>query len=243
MENMGDRRSSMRTVRSLDEIRERLIRRRDDIYETHARAQAARQTLVEPEIEPEEMAQKGSIVVTLDEVDERERREIDAIDQALEKMKSGKFGHCEVCGRPIARKRLEAIPWATFCTRHAGENVEPTATLTQAGLPLEAEGSEENDLAETILEELSQDGDVELEELNISFRGDVLHLQGFLPTEVQHRQVLDIVLEHVELEHVVDEIVVSQTPWTKDDLTHGGKAPEDMANELESVDTGEEEDE
>jgi RNA polymerase-binding protein DksA len=37
------------------------------------------------------------------------------IDDALRKVYGGEFGVCENCGRPIARARLEAMPYARLC--------------------------------------------------------------------------------------------------------------------------------
>jgi len=34
---------------------------------------------------------------------------------ALKRMESGKFGTCEACGKAIAHKRLEAMPYARKC--------------------------------------------------------------------------------------------------------------------------------
>jgi RNA polymerase-binding protein DksA len=39
------------------------------------------------------------------------------IDQALGKMRAGKYGLCERCGRPIDKARLEAFPEATLCLK------------------------------------------------------------------------------------------------------------------------------
>lgn len=46
---------------------------------------------------------------------ERERTELLAINQALERLDDGTFGRCEECEGPIARERLEAIPYARLC--------------------------------------------------------------------------------------------------------------------------------
>ena len=36
------------------------------------------------------------------------------IDQALDRIRNGKYGICELTGKPIAPPRLEAIPWTRF---------------------------------------------------------------------------------------------------------------------------------
>ncbi len=37
------------------------------------------------------------------------------IRAALERLDAGKYGICEVCGREISAKRLEALPYVTLC--------------------------------------------------------------------------------------------------------------------------------
>ena len=41
------------------------------------------------------------------------------VERALEKLDDGSYGRCDVCGSPIGRARLEAIPWAARCIDHA----------------------------------------------------------------------------------------------------------------------------
>ena len=38
-----------------------------------------------------------------------------AVEAAMARVAQGSYGVCEVCGRPIAPERLEAIPWAATC--------------------------------------------------------------------------------------------------------------------------------
>jgi DnaK suppressor protein len=46
---------------------------------------------------------------------DRERKLIEKIKEALERIDNGTFGICEVCGKNIGEKRLKARPVATFC--------------------------------------------------------------------------------------------------------------------------------
>ena len=41
------------------------------------------------------------------------------VDAALERVRTGTFGTCEGCGRPIAQTRLAALPYARRCIRCA----------------------------------------------------------------------------------------------------------------------------
>lgn len=47
----------------------------------------------------------------------RDRKFLDKIEIALQKITDGEFGECEECGENIGRKRLEARPETTLCIR------------------------------------------------------------------------------------------------------------------------------
>jgi DnaK suppressor protein len=40
---------------------------------------------------------------------------LDEVDAALARLEGGTYGKCEVCGKPIAAARLEAMPMARRC--------------------------------------------------------------------------------------------------------------------------------
>lgn len=46
-----------------------------------------------------------------------EAKEIEQIDNALEKIKKGKYGNCENCGKSINKQRLSAIPFVSLCIK------------------------------------------------------------------------------------------------------------------------------
>src|SRR5689334_22018374 len=46
---------------------------------------------------------------------EVESRELARIENALERMREGKFGVCEGCNSKIPIARLNALPYATYC--------------------------------------------------------------------------------------------------------------------------------
>ena len=53
----------------------------------------------------------------------KEGRLLREIDDALRRIYNGVFGICEVSGKPIARARLEALPWARYTVQEQ-ENME-----------------------------------------------------------------------------------------------------------------------
>ena len=103
----------------IGKVREQLIGKRDEVFEAHRLSDEARLILSEHEIEPEEDAQNEAIADVLATLDEREQKEIQAINRALERMDLGEYGACTVCGKEIEVERLEAIPWTSVCSKHA----------------------------------------------------------------------------------------------------------------------------
>ena len=48
-----------------------------------------------------------------------ERKLLDEIHKALERIEDGTFGICEGTGKPIPKARLKAQPWARYCVEYA----------------------------------------------------------------------------------------------------------------------------
>ncbi len=46
---------------------------------------------------------------------EVESRELQAIDEAIDRLDAGAYGDCEVCEKPIPLTRLRAVPYAKQC--------------------------------------------------------------------------------------------------------------------------------
>lgn len=44
------------------------------------------------------------------------------IDEALERISTGRYGVCAATGRPIAKSRLRALPWTKYCIEYARQN-------------------------------------------------------------------------------------------------------------------------
>ena len=47
------------------------------------------------------------------------RKLLNEIDDALRRIDKGNYGVCEGTGKPIAKARLEAKPWARYCVEYA----------------------------------------------------------------------------------------------------------------------------
>ena len=53
------------------------------------------------------------------ELMDSERKLLEEIDNALNRIEEGTYGICEATGKPIAKARLEAKPWAKYCVEYA----------------------------------------------------------------------------------------------------------------------------
>lgn len=49
------------------------------------------------------------------ELSDNERQMLDAIEAALRKINTGRYGICESCGKKIPRERLKVMPQARYC--------------------------------------------------------------------------------------------------------------------------------
>ena len=67
--------------------------------------------------DPADMAANAYTKELLVSMSANDRRMLDLIDEALERIERGKYGKCIHCGSPILEKRLQAVPWARHCLR------------------------------------------------------------------------------------------------------------------------------
>jgi DnaK suppressor protein len=71
--------------------------------------------LVQGAGDPEDAATADVLVhLNLSEI-ERDARELQAVQDALARLKRGEYGECQTCGEEIPAARLEAMPQATLC--------------------------------------------------------------------------------------------------------------------------------
>jgi len=42
-------------------------------------------------------------------------QQLGLVEEALDRIKTGDYGFCQDCGKPIPHKRLRVIPWARYC--------------------------------------------------------------------------------------------------------------------------------
>ena len=100
----------------VEDFRAKLLAQRRDLFRQAAQTEEDLLWLeTDVEREAEERGRTETMVRRLDRLDERAKREIEAIDRALTRIETGSYGRCEGCGKDIPLARLQALPAATTC--------------------------------------------------------------------------------------------------------------------------------
>jgi DnaK suppressor protein len=221
------------------ELREELTARRAELIRLRQTLNQAWQELQEPESELEEKASKETLSREMQQRSENVQTEIRHIDTALTRMAEGGYGRCEACRRPIRVKRLQAVPWARHCVKCAGlREAFDTQDIEDAAVKVGEGAFSDDELRETILDELSSDGRVDSEELVVTCDEGVVYLEGILPSEAKHQVLLEIVEDVLDIENVVDSIRIDRQPWERRERRPDDGRPAPRAEVL----AGEEED-
>jgi DnaK suppressor protein len=227
--------------RTMSELRKALLNRRREILDFRRNLNSSWTTLHEPEKELEEAASKETMSWELEQLDDRGQEEILSIEAALTKMEEGEYGLCEGCGQQIAIKRLRAVPWAGFCRQCADlrerlrADEKPAAAVSE-----DDEEMADEEVVESILDELRSDGRVELDELDISSEGGVVYLNGLLPSETKHQILLEIVEDILGFSEVEDNIEIDRVAWERRDRSED--RAEEQPSEKEMAIDGQEKD-
>lgn len=97
---------------------DRLLNRREGLVGQVQEAEAySRERDSEATQDPADMAANAYTKELLVSMSANDRRMLELIDEALERIERGKYGKCIHCGSPILEKRLQAVPWARHCLR------------------------------------------------------------------------------------------------------------------------------
>jgi RNA polymerase-binding transcription factor DksA len=241
----------MKDTEAFAEIRENLLDRRRELIDLRRSLDESWQQLHEPEKELEETASKETMSRGMEQRSESIQAEIRNIDSALTKMEEGGYGRCEACRRPIKLKRLRAIPWTRYCVQCADmrETFTPGGVRSQI-VETGAEPLTDEEILETIQDELQSDGRVETEELEIACEDGVVYLEGVLPSEAKHQILREILNDVLDFNEVVDDISIDRQLWERierrPDDNSGDEPVEELAEEEEaeidvqtSLETGE----
>jgi RNA polymerase-binding transcription factor DksA len=209
-------------------LRERLLNQRREIFERIRRLESNWKKLGERDIELEEEAQKADLTSLYDQLNELEKGEIEDIDLALSKLAVGNYGFCEGCNEPISMKRLEALPATRLCRKCANRYEEKKKKLPSAlemisckEVPVDYRDMSDNEIREAILENLRNDGRIDVEELEVFFKKGVVRLEGVVPSESEHQILMQILTDVMGFECIIDHLQVTELIWERDERAPG----------------------
>jgi DnaK suppressor protein len=96
--------------------RDKLLDRREGLVGQVQEAELySRERDSEATQDPADMAANAYTKELLVSMSDNDRKMLNLIDEALERIEAGEYGKCAHCGNPLPEKRLEAVPWARLC--------------------------------------------------------------------------------------------------------------------------------
>ncbi len=101
-----------------EKIKKKLIREKEEILKKISEFRSEGKE-IEPEIAQDvvDKAESSYVKEFLFELSDTERKLLIQIENALKKIERDDFGICEMCGKEISSKRLNALPWTPYCIK------------------------------------------------------------------------------------------------------------------------------
>ena len=220
---------------TMNQIIKNLTKRKDDLLERIRMDEQTWAELHEQEIEFEERAANENLAELLEGVEERHFDELKQIEKSLQKIRVQEYGYCESCGRQISAERLHIMPHAAICMKCAGG--KPAAEYggeedDVGALPEEYAGLDESEIAGRIMERLQRDSDLEIEELEITFRNDILELDGVLPSRRTRAALLEFLEDTLGFRDLHDHTRIDPQPWERAERSPDKRRSEQTAYEI-----------
>ena len=115
------------TMQEIDELRARLDSEREELAAQlttiEDQAFAATQSDMSGDVGvDDESADAGTATFEREKelsIEQNVRDLIQKIDRALKRIEDGTYGICEVCGKPIEKARIKALPYVDLCIKDA----------------------------------------------------------------------------------------------------------------------------
>jgi DnaK suppressor protein len=109
-------------MKEYEEVRNHLIEMLEDLDDRLAKiTRDVKHEDVPLEKDFAELATQSENDEVLDFLGNAARAERDRVQQAIARIDSGEYGICELCGDPIKKERLEAVPYSSMCIKCASQ--------------------------------------------------------------------------------------------------------------------------
>lgn len=119
-----------RRQQAIEAIHQNLLRRRDALRKALTGDLSSLKELRDQSSDLVDFALDSANDELSSQLAEVESRELAQIEKALERLKEGCYGICEMTGKPIPLARLQVLPYATLC-------IEAQRELEESGLSLD----------------------------------------------------------------------------------------------------------
>jgi RNA polymerase-binding transcription factor len=196
------------------------------------------------EAEIEERAQEDRAARVLAGLDDRSLREVAEVHAALQRVIDGTYGRCIECGEAVPVARLRALPTAATCLECARERetagaaaAAPVEPHHPGRLPADLDPLLDREVEEALRELVRDDGRVDTEELRLVCRHGVVHLEGAVPSEAEHRMLVKLVTDVAGCEDVVDHVAVNELLWERPDRSRRSREERTRPARFEPIGT------
>jgi len=106
------------TVENLEHFRQKLIALEADIIDNIKSETSEEENPFEVDGDLADKAEAFSSATVSEGLSSSQKRVIEEIRRAAQRIKDGLYGKCSTCGAQIEMDRLEAIPYADRCKKH-----------------------------------------------------------------------------------------------------------------------------
>ena len=182
--------------------------------------------------EQNEEAQQERDWIALGPLEDQQQKQLTDIDGALARIEAEIYGKCEECARDIEEERLRAVPTTQLCAECARNAQSASAAagndlpvagddaedLPQSGrLPPDLDQLDDEELAAELLDMIREDGQLDMEEIQLHARKGVVYLEGAIPSEHERDILRSILTDVAGVQEIVDNLEVERLAWERDD--------------------------
>lgn len=231
--------------KTLESLKKLLLKERERLAIEAAKANKELHILGEDK--PIESEEKASVEVVLDvlaKLGDQGNKELKDIEDALSKIEAGVYGVCEDCGKSISEARLKVLPTARLCI-NCKEKIEkmekisflPDEVKSSKKAPLEEYTNlPDEELTETILEQLEEDGRVDTSNLEILVQAGRAFLSGTVGSDADRQIILQLITDNIGISEVEDNLEVTESISILDEADSKQIADIELDEELEEID-------
>ncbi len=129
---------------NLAPIRKQLLAMRDDLRNTVRKQEGLDTSDNGDSVDQASLSIEKELLF---ELSDNERLTLDQVEAALRKIDKGTYGLCESCQKPIAKPRLQALPFARYCI-NCQSSAETAPELAEQGPDFRGIGEESSSARE-----------------------------------------------------------------------------------------------